>query len=131
MKLHELPFAKIIILREDIAEVIMNEGVEMDLRMVVQFHDFIFENLSAPCSLLINKVNSYTYSFEAQKKLGTLPQINAMGVVSYNPVTELTTNLLAAVPRKTKWNMKIFPCREKALSWLKEEQANVRESVQV
>ena len=34
MELHELPFAKIIILRDDIAEVMINDGVRMDTAMV-------------------------------------------------------------------------------------------------
>ena len=40
MNLYELPFAKIIILRDDIAEVMINEGVIMDLAMVEQYNLF-------------------------------------------------------------------------------------------
>ena len=34
MKLYELPFAKIIILDDNIAEVMIDHGVEMDVEMV-------------------------------------------------------------------------------------------------
>jgi len=44
MDLHELPFAKIIILREDIAEVIINDGIKMDSEMVDQYHDFLLSH---------------------------------------------------------------------------------------
>ncbi len=118
MELHELPFAKIIILREDVAEVIINEGVQMDSAMVDRYHAFLLSHLRAPFSLLINKVNAYTYDFEAQKKLATLEEINVMAVVAYTRVTEIATETLASVPRAVEWKMKIFSDRDSALDWL-------------
>jgi hypothetical protein len=122
MDLHELPFAKIIILRDDIAEVMINDGVEMDVNMVDQYHDFLLTHLRAPFSLLINKVNSYTYDFQAQEKLATLKEIKAMAVVAYNRVTRIATETLASFPRDVKWNLKIFSNREDALEWLLSQQ---------
>ncbi len=118
MDLYELHFARIILLREDIAEVLINEGVEMDVGMVDQYHDFLLSHLRAPFSLLINKVNPYTYDFSAQKKLATLKEINAMAVVAYNRVTEIATESLASLPRDVDWNLKIFSHRDEALAWL-------------
>ena len=123
MDLYELPFAKIIILRDDIAEVMINDGVELDVNMVEQYHDFLLTHLQAPFSLLINKVNSYTYDFQAQAKLATLEEINAMAVVAYNRITEITTQTLASYPREIEWNLKIFSNRDDALAWLISEQA--------
>lgn len=117
-----LPFAKIIILHDDVAEVMINNGIEMDVRMVEQYHDFLLSHLDSPFSLLINKVNSYTYDFQAQIKLATLTQINAMAVVAYNHVTEVTTKTLASYPRTEKWNLKVFSNRDEALDWLLSEQ---------
>jgi len=122
MDLHELPFAKIIILREDIAEVMINEGVRMDAAMVETYHDFLLSHLRAPFSLLINKINSYTYDFQAQEKLATLKEIYAMAVVAYNRVTRITTETLASYPRDVKWNLKIFSNRDEALAWLISQQ---------
>ena len=45
MELHELSFGKIIILHKNVAEVIINEGVEMDEELVNQFHDFDLPSL--------------------------------------------------------------------------------------
>lgn len=122
MDLHELPFAKVIILQGDLAEVLINDGVVMNTEMVEQYHDFLLSHLRAPFSLLINKVNSYTYDFDAQEKLATLEQINAMAVVAYNRITRISTESLASIPRVEKWNLKIFSDRETALSWLLSEQ---------
>jgi len=126
MDLHELPFAKIIILSEDIAEIIINDGVEMNTDMVDQYHDFLLSHLHAPFALLVNKVNSYSYNFEAQQNLATLKEINAMAVVSYNRSTTLATKNLAAFPRNEKWNISIFSSRDEALSWLVSEQEKTR-----
>ncbi len=118
----ELPFAKIFILHDDIAEVIVNEGIEMDVRMVEQYHDFLLSHLRPPFSLLVNKINSYTYDFQAQIKLATLTQINAMAVVAYNHLTQVTTDTLASYPRSEKWNLKVFSNRDEAIVWLLSEQ---------
>lgn len=119
MELHHLPFGKIIILREDIAEVIIDEGIEFSTEMVDQYHKFLLSHLKAPFLLLINKINTYTYDFEAQQKLASLEEIKKMAVVSYSQVTHVTTEYLAAIPREVTWNLKIFPDRELALTWLK------------
>jgi len=125
MDLHELPFAKVIILQGDLAEVLINDGVVMNTEMVEQYHDFLLSHLRAPFSLLINKVNSYTYDFDAQEKLATLEQINAMAVVAYNRITKISTESLASIPRDEKWNLSIFSDRDTALGWLLSEQEKI------
>lgn len=122
MKLYELPYAKVIILQDDIAEVIIDDEVVMDEAMVDHYHDFLRSHLSAPFSLLINKVNSYTYDFNAQMKLATIVEINAMAVIAYNRITKITTESLASYPRSAEWNLKVFSNRDEALYWLISEQ---------
>lgn len=123
MKTYNLSFATIKLLRDDIAEVIVNEGVELNKELVDQYHDFLLSHLTKPFSLLINKVNSYSYDAEAQENLATLKEINAMAVVAYSRTTRITTEDLASYPRSTKWNLRIFPNRLDALAWLSMQQA--------
>ena len=123
MDLYELQFGKIIILQDDIAEVIINDGIEMDLAMVETYHDFLIDHLVSPFSLLINKINAYTYNFEAQKKIATLPEIKAMAIVAYNRMTEHSTQALINFPRDNRWNVQIFNQRDKALNWLHSQPA--------
>ena len=122
MEIYELPFAKIIILRDDIAEVIINEGIEINLDMVEQYHEFLLSHLHAPFSLLMNNVNAYSYDFSAQGKLATLQEIHAIAVVAYRRSTEIATEVLVSHPRDVEWNLKIFPNRHDALNWLLSEQ---------
>ena len=125
MDLHELPFAKIIIIQDDIAEIMVNEGIEMNASMVEQYHEFLLSHLKPPFSLLVNKINSYTYDFDAQTKIGTIKEINVMAVVAYNRVTKIATETLAAYPRSEEWKLKIFSNRDAAIDWLILEQNNL------
>lgn len=121
MKIEKLPFAQLIKLDSDMMEVIVNEGVEMDVEMVNQYHAWLLENLTPPFGILVNKINGYTYTFEAQKILADLPEIKAMAVISYWQVSAQSTKSLKAIPRKIKWNMEIFNNRKEGLNWLNRE----------
>ncbi len=120
---YELSFGKVILIQDDIAEVIVDEGVEFDIVMVGEYHEFLIDHLKHPFSLLINKLHSYSYTFEAQQYLGDLTEINAMAVVSYTKASEITTKSLASMPKESTWDLKIFKKREIALKWLEVKQA--------
>jgi len=99
----------------------------MTLAMVEQYHEFLLSSLVSPFYLLINKVNNYTYSFDAQVNLATLSEINAMAVVAYTRSTRISTEYLkSSVPRNTDWNLKICSDRDEALNWLQLEQKNIK-----
>jgi len=116
-----LKMGRIIRLSDDIAEVIVDEGVVIDSDMVREYHTWIQENLNDPCMLLINKTHPYTYTFQAQKEIATLDQIQAMAVVVYNRISEVTTRDLASFPREHQWNIQIFDSRHDALLWLESQ----------
>ena len=126
MSEHQLPFGTIRIIYEDIAEVVINEAVIMDAKMVAQYHEFLLNHLKAPFSLLINKINSYSYTFKSQMEIATLKEINAIAVVVYNKRSKIATELIASYPRKEKWNISIFVDCDTALHWLEVEQRPVR-----
>lgn len=120
-KSEKLGFAEITILQENLAEVVVHQGVEITIDMVHTYHQFLLNNLVAPFGILINKLNSYTYTFDAQMNIANLPEIKAMAVVSYNGQTIQATNSLIQMPRKRKWNIFISPSREIGLEWLHEQ----------
>ncbi|MGB5396926.1 MAG: hypothetical protein WBN96_07240 [Gammaproteobacteria bacterium] len=115
---YELNFARINLIRDDIAEVIIHDGIELNVAMVNEYHDFLITHLTPPFSLLINKVNSYTYDFDAQQTLATIEHIKAMAVVAYKRSAVITTEYLASQPREKQWNLQIFSDRESAMHWL-------------
>jgi len=123
MEIHQLSFAQVIILHPDIAEVFINEGVEMNINMVKEYHNFLIAHLKSPFSLLINKIKSYSYDFEAQIYLANIKEINAMAVVAYSKATQYATHSLATGALKnTPWNLEIFQDRQTALTWLENQQ---------
>lgn len=127
MVLHSLGFAKIILLANDLAEVIINEGVVMNLTMVNQYHEFLIGHLQVPFSLLVNKINEYSYDFNAQMKIANIPQIHAMAIVTYSRNSEFTTQLLAeTIYRKSAWNIQMFSQRDLALEWLENQQGKLQ-----
>lgn len=122
MKQHRLSFADINILGDNLAEVIVDEGVEMTIDMVEEYHQFLLTHLIPPFSLLVNKLHSYSYDAEAQQKLANLQEIDRMAVVSYRLSTTTATEQLTELPWNGDWNLQIFTDRETALAWLSESE---------
>ena len=121
MNTFELPFAKVMRLDVSLAEIVVDEGVELDSDMVGRFHDFLVANFTPPIGILVNKINQYTYTFRAQLKLGDIPEVGAIGVVAYSQMSRRTTEAFSGLPRKLPLNLRIFDDRKRALLWLKEE----------
>lgn len=118
MKEYKLSFGTIIILEDDLAEVIIDEGVVMNEVMVDLYHDFLLSYLKAPFSLIINKKNSYSYTFEAQKVIANLKEIHAMAVIVGTNGAIMSTKTLIQINDSSDWNIKLFRTRPEALEWI-------------
>lgn len=116
MKTFNLPFGMINILKENIAEVIISEGIELDKQNVDIYHDFLLSNLEKPFSILLNKKYSYSYTFEAQKIVAGLKEMNCIAVIAYTEARKMAIKTIININRPL--NIKLFDCREDALSWL-------------
>ncbi len=126
MNLYELSFAKLIIIRDDVAELIVNEAIEVDLSMIEEYHNLLLSIFNSSFSVLVNKINSYSYTFEAQRQIPALKLIHATDVLTYNNMTEVTTTELTKMSSQgKKWNMKMFSDRDKAIAWLITEQEHL------
>lgn len=121
MKNYRLSFAEIIIFQNNLAEVIVDDGIEINQVMVDEYHDFLLSNLVAPFSLLINKKHSYSYTFNAQKTIAHLDEILAMAVVSNTSGALMSTETLININGNVFKNIKLFEERDEALYWLKEQ----------
>ena len=118
MREYTLGFGKIIIHNDHLAEVIVDDGVEMDIDIVNTYHAFLRAHLQAPFSLLINKLNSYSYTFEAQREIMSVPEIVRVAVVAYRESTRASTESLLSISNKLSFDVKIFAEFEEALSWV-------------
>ena len=123
MKTHQLSFAKIIIIKDNLAEVIVDDGVLIDLKKVGEYHKFLLTHLRAPFSLLVNKKHSYTYTFKAQTEIASLNQIKAMAVVVEGFNAKKSTDFLISMNNMSRvWNIQTFMLREEALVWLEKQE---------
>lgn len=119
MARHELTFADINILDANLAEIVVHEGVEMDKSKFDEFIAFLATELQAPYGVLVNKINSYTYTFDLQQQLSAVVGIKATAVVTYSVASKSSTQMLKMMaPEPSKWNMQIFTDRNAALNWL-------------
>ncbi|WP_299335900.1 hypothetical protein [uncultured Psychroserpens sp.] len=125
MKVFVLPFGKIKILESNIAEVIIDDGVVIDESMVNAYRAVLTSHLESPFSLLINKEHAYSYTFDAQRAMGTLKDTIAFrAVVVYSVSAEMATQIVMNINKHNNWNIKIFREREAALEWLLSNQNN-------
>ncbi|GAA4281428.1 hypothetical protein [Gaetbulibacter aestuarii] len=118
MNSYTLSFGEITILEPNLAEVIINEGIELDENMVLEYTEFLNDNLDTPYYLIINKKHSYSYTFGAQKTLANLEFIGAYAVVATNLGAVMSTETLVRIGDNPNLNLQIFGSREEALEWL-------------
>ena len=118
MNTFTLSFGEITILKHNLAEVLINEGVELDEIMVVEYTEILNDNLDHPFFLIINKKNSYSYTFSAQKTLANLEFVGAYAVVAPNLGAVMSTETLVRIGGNPDINLQIFRTREDALEWL-------------
>lgn len=121
MSNYKLSFGTINILQDNLAEVIVDEGVVMDEVMTDEYHDFLLSTLKPPFGILINKKHSYSYTFEAQKTIAHLEQVKAMAVVNNTSAAVMSTKTLINVNGNVYLNIKLFEKRIDAFVWLQNE----------
>ncbi len=118
---HRLPFATLIRLDAHIAELIVDQGQELDVAMVTKLHNWWFDNLETPFSILVNRINSYSIAPDAQFILGSLPELKAIAVIVYSSNSKRVVDTLSDIPREFPWSMKCFSNRQLALEWVRKQ----------
>lgn len=123
--LYWLSFGAIRKLSDDIAEVIVDNDVVMTLEMVEEYESFLQSHFPRPFGLLINRINNYSYTYEAQLSIGSLENIKALAVVNYHPSAQLSTQRIATIRTLDNWNIKQFSGLmlgyQKAKTWLEHQ----------
>lgn len=120
-----LSFCQLTRLSGDIIEVIPDGGVEIDLAMVEELDANLVAMMGTSFAMLVNKVNSYSVTFDAQMKIGLMPSVAATAVVVYNSAGEMGTQQIKAMTEEEgeEKSINIFFDRNQAVSWLEEKMA--------
>lgn len=118
---HTLSFGSLIKINEHILEVIINEGVELNLLNVDEYHQWINEHFEDSCYVLVNRLNAYSHTFEAQQIIGTLDKIKAIAIVAYSDFSFVVSQNIAQTPREKAWTIQVLNDKKSALIWLNQQ----------
>ncbi len=118
MELQKLSFGKINIIQANIAEIMIDEGVDISIEMVDEIHNYLLSIFTNSFSLLINKTNSYSTQLDALIKFGTLSAIDKIAVYAPNKGAKLSADFAANIPSSAVLNIQVFTKRDDALFWL-------------
>jgi len=125
MKKYRLSFAYINIIDNKIAEVIVNEGINVSLEMIEEHDDLLMKIFDGKFGILVNKINNYSYSIEAQLIMGSLENIAAIAAITYSVQGGASSKLIADIRIIDQLNVKTFSGLElgwqQAVSWLQNE----------
>jgi hypothetical protein len=125
MQRYQLSFAKVNLLNEHIAEVIVGQNVVISLEMSEEYDDFLTKIFSDNFALLINKINEYDFSFEAKLSVASHENLAAIAVVTYDNQSKISVDKIAAIRQRDGWNLKVFDGLnlgwQEGLDWLQGE----------
>ncbi|PKH85753.1 hypothetical protein [Colwellia sp. Bg11-28] len=128
MQKYQLSFAKINVLTEHIAEVIVSQDVVISLEMSEEYDDFLTKLFSSNFALLINKINQYDFSFEAKVSVASHQNLAAIAVVTYDNESKASVGKIGAIRQRDGWNLKVFDGLnlgwQEGLDWLHGELSN-------
>jgi len=115
---HRLSFCLIKRLPSNIAEVIPDEGIEISLSMAEELHQYLVAMMGDSFAILVNKLNSYSVTFDAQLVIGLLEEARATAVVVYNSSGEMATSQIRAMSDEQEKRIVIFFDKGQAVDWL-------------
>lgn len=122
MNNYQLSFAKIKLLTQNLAELVVNKDTEITLEMIEELDKFYTKTFNQNFAVLINKLNQFAYSFEAKCMVGLHKNLAAVAVVSYDDIKKDVTNEILKLRAIDNLNIKIFSGLElgwqQALQWL-------------
>lgn len=112
-----MSFGQLIFLSDNITEVIINEGVEVSLDDVAEYHKSLVKRHGGNgFGLLVNRVHQFSYSFDAQIHIGHLPNLRAVAMISSfgEPAVESMREI-----KRSKFPIESFCDYQEGLRWLK------------
>jgi len=118
MEVYKISFAQIFIIQSNLAEIVVDSGVDIDIVMVAEIHTSLLSLLDDSFSLLINKTNAYSTQLDALIKFGELAEIDKIAVFAPNKLAKLSADFSATIPSSQELNIEVFTERDEALAWL-------------
>ena len=119
---YKLSFASVQIINGNVAEIIVNPNTLITLEMCEEYDAFLLTHFEQPFAILNNKVNSFSYTFEANLHIASLENLRAIAVVNYNNEGSEQSKKLVSFRPNESWDFKEFSAlqcgRKQAIAWL-------------
>jgi hypothetical protein len=123
--MHRLSFAKIHFVSNNIAEVMVDNDIEITIEMIEELDDYLSSYEYQHLGILINRINSYSYSFEAKFCVYSHHKMKAIALVYYSSQCRQSTQDILDLRFMDELNLKMFEGIElgwqQALNWLQQE----------
>ncbi|MFV0389887.1 MAG: hypothetical protein ACK5NT_14170 [Pyrinomonadaceae bacterium] len=129
MRRFELPFALIHSIEDSILEIVFCEAIEIDMDMVTKLHKVLESFCTNEVCILVNNINEFNYSFEAQMNIFDLEKIVAVSFVCYTKNSHRAVEAMLNLPRKNEPNAKIFYEYREGIEWLEQQFVDVNNSL--
>lgn len=127
---HRLSFGFFNIFAKNIIEVTVDESTEMTLEMVEECHQFMDKYVEGDFAMLINRINNYTYTYEAQLSIASYQGLKALAFVCYSEESERVTKQLQESRSFDQWHYPMFSGLElgwqQAYQWLENELSAIK-----
>lgn len=118
MQSYQLKIGTVTKLDEQLVEIVAPEGLEVTIAILDEFTSFLLEHTQLPVAVLVNKKHPYTYTYEAQTKIGELEFISGIAIVIYSRITEIATQSMLGTIAQPSYPSKFFWDRDSAIHWL-------------
>lgn len=121
-------FGQIRFISSRLAEVIINQGVEVSIELVEEYDAIIKKHFHEPYAVLVNRINSYSYTYEALLCVGSTQNLKAAAIINYAAATAQQAKGLQSVHQIDKLIIREFSGlelgRESAIEWLEAQLHN-------
>jgi len=118
-------FGQINFISSNVAEIIINKNIEISLEIVDEYDALMAKQFAGNYAILVNRVNSYRYAYEALLCVGSAQHLKAAAIINYGTASEQRTKDLKSIRHMDNLNIKEFSGlelgRESAINWLNEQ----------
>ena len=118
---HRLSFCNINNIANNITEVKIDDDIVVDEPMVDEFHNWLAQHHNDKFGLLVNKTNHYTYTFEAQLKLGRIENMQAAAFFVKEHSSEVAIQAVMGIKKRRQMPNITFYNHQEAVDWLQDQ----------
>jgi hypothetical protein len=118
-------FGQVNFLSNNIVELIIDKGVEVSLELIDEYDALMAKNFTSDYAILVNRLNSYSFSYEALLCIGSAQYLKAVAIITYSSENKEQTKNLQAIRHMDDLNIREFSGlelgRESAIKWLEKQ----------